>query len=219
MGAGTVPFILLNDTLANTSSGPVRFPGGETINDPTLVAPIQAAGGILWPANDVTVAAAAAIAQKYKASKGQNEDFITRMMVAAAAYTMALGDTVVNLPLAALAAGTDLAETPNGYIPATQGGDVVSAVIVPSAALTASATVFLTLSVFNRVGATQTLVAQATTNLTANGGTGNWTAWVPVPIPLVGTPRVAPNSAMTFSITHASTGTAFPVSALIVNVN
>lgn len=207
--------ILLNDTTINTVGGPALIRSAETITDAGLIAALPAAGGVLWPANDLTVAAAAATVLKIR-SKGGSEQLCTAVMLAAAINTMALGDTVVNLPVAAQTAGTDIAETPNGFVPTTQGGNVVAAVYIPISALTANNSNYLTITIFKRTaGGASVQLALVTTQIT---GSGNWTAWVPVPIPITA-PAVAAGDVLTFTVTHTGTGVALPAGQLIINVN
>jgi hypothetical protein len=208
--------ILLNDTIVNTPSGPLQVRAGETVVDSGLLASLPTAGGVLWPSNDLTVLAQAAIVLTGRGKKGWEEYKGSLAMLAAAVNTMALGDTVVNLPVAALTNIQTVSETPNGYVPSTQGGNVVSAVYIPSGALTASNTAYATISVFKRTaGGTSVLLAAVTTQIT---GSGNWTAWVPVNIPVVAAP-VAASDVLTYTITQTGGGVAVPAGQLIVNVN
>jgi hypothetical protein len=58
---------------------------GHLVDDTkTPLAPFQALGGVFWPASDPTVAAAAAIATKLHAQRGQNEAAANAVMLGAA---------------------------------------------------------------------------------------------------------------------------------------
>jgi hypothetical protein len=209
--------ILLNDTIVNTPSGPLQVRAGETVVDSGLLASLPTAGGVLWPSNDLTVLAQAAIVLTGRGKKGWEEYKGSVAMLAAAINTMALGDTVVNLPVAALTNVQTLSETPNGYVPSTQGGNVVSAVYIPTGALTASNSAYATISVFKRTaGGAGVLLAAVTTQIA--GGSGNWTAWVPVSIPVVAAP-VSAGDVLTCTITQTGGGVAVPSGQLIVNVD
>jgi hypothetical protein len=69
-----------------TPSGPILFPPGELVSDPSLITSIQAAGGIFAPSTDPLVSAAAAIATKLRL-KGQNHELTAQLMIAASAQS------------------------------------------------------------------------------------------------------------------------------------
>ena len=109
-------------------------------------------------------------------------------------------------------------ETSLGAIGVTSGLQIGKVTVTPQvvgSTLTASATVFTTITVSKRTaGGAPVTIAQATTNLTANGGTGNWVAWVPVNIPVIAGAAVADGDVITVLTTHASNGTQIPASLL-----
>lgn len=139
-------------------------------------------------------------------------------------YTPDVGNTLAatalqSWPIAALAAGTDLAETVIGLQGSTAGMNIASVQVVPSASLTASDTLFRTITVAKRTaGGSPTTIATATTKTSGSGGTGNWTAFVPVVIPLSTGAFIAAGDVVTLTIAHASTGTAVPASQLEIFV-
>jgi|HubBroStandDraft_4_1064222.scaffolds.fasta_scaffold292321_2 hypothetical protein len=93
---------------------------------------------------------------------------------------------------------------------------IAAAEIAPAATLTASATVYATVTVNKRTNAapgTAVPIAVFVTNTTANGGTGNWTAWKQVPATTLDTGAgsfVSPGDVITVATTKASTGTILP---------
>jgi len=203
--------ILLNSTKAMYpgSGDPRMVPAGETITDALLQSALQGAGGVLWPAADVTVAAAAVIVQKLRA-QGADEAFCSRAMLGAAAASLSQSDSnFVSFTKTADdgAAGTATAETPVGMVAPTAGGDVKSLYYVPNNALTANDTTYATITVNKRTnGGAPVVIGSVTTQTTAGGGSGNWTAWVPVQIPIVAGSTVAALDVLTYAITKASTG-------------
>lgn len=101
---------------------------------------------------------------------------------------------------------------------------VSSVKFVPGAALTADNANYATLIVRKRTaaGVDGGIVAQVTTQIA--GGSGNWTAHVPVSIPL--TTQVASSrfdlltgESLTFEITKTGIGVVVPVGALVVNAD
>lgn len=120
--------------------------------------------------------------------------------------------------IAALTAGTDLLETVIGAIGPANGIAIGKATITPTlaaGALTASDTLFVTITINKRTAAgSPVVIASVTTKTTGSGGSGNWVAWTPVNIPVVAGATVAAGDIITIAITHASTGTAVPVSVL-----
>jgi hypothetical protein len=89
---------------------------------------------------------------------------------------------------------------------------------VPDDALTADNTDFATLSVYKRTsaGASQTLVASLTTEIT---GTGDWTAFAAEALTLAGggATTIAAGSSLTFAITKAAAGVAVPAGTLHID--
>jgi hypothetical protein len=124
------------------------------------------------------------------------------------------------------AAGTATAEHPfhlfDGFIKSIQ-----RVVYIPTANLTADNTNFATLIVRARKasGALSSIIAQATTQIT---GSGNWTAFVPVTLPLTDATAVLPLGhtkldmldewTLTWEITKTASGIAVPSGCLQVFV-
>ena len=173
-------WILLNNVTvgsqnpaAGISQTQVKY-AGETINDAvTTLAPIQAAGGVLWPASDPIVAAAALnVITTYK-RRGQTVDMNTMpaLMLAAALASIA------NVPGSSPATNT-LASQPFK----------ARCVVTSLAAYTGSGTATLTASATGAIGVQDglTLVAgdtvfiqEGTTNLTAAKDAGLWQVFNP----------------------------------------
>jgi hypothetical protein len=96
-------FYLLNTTIVGSKE---KFLAGRLMNDAVdPVADVRAAGGVLWPSADTDVAAAAAIAAKAM-KKGQNEDFLDKIMGAALARSLVNGNTEVASLMALADAGS-----------------------------------------------------------------------------------------------------------------
>lgn len=112
-------------------------------------------------------------------------------------------------------AGSDISESVIGRIGDSAGFALAKVTITPSAALTASDTLFVTFTVSKRTaGGSGVTVATATTKTSGSGGTGSWVAWTPVTIPLAANITLAAGDVLTITATHASTGTAVPQSIL-----
>lgn len=124
------------------------------------------------------------------------------------------------------AASTVTAETPFAYFD-EYGKSVRKVVFVPAAALTADNANYATIIVRARtkLGALVSIVAQVTTQIT---GSGNWTARVPVTVPLHdGTLALTVDNAkldipangfLTYEITKTGSGVAIPAGLLSVKV-
>jgi len=84
--------------------------------------------------------------------------------------------------------------------------------IEPDGTLTADDTHYATITVYKRASdgsGTATAIASQTTKVT--GGSGNWTAFAKVAVPLVGTPTVNAGDLLTFAITKSdATGVVVP---------
>jgi hypothetical protein len=138
--------------------------------------------------------------------------------LANAIASVALVDSPV---IAGQTAGTDTAETYCGMVgPGSDGtgAPVGSVYLVPiSAGLTASDTLYDTITVTKRTagGATVT-IASATTKTTGSGGTGSWTQYKPVPLTVVAGATLAGLDEVGVAVTHASTGTTYPSFAICV---
>lgn len=94
---------------------------------------------------------------------------------------------------------------------------VDSVKVIPSAAVTASDSVYatLTLSYDDGAGGSKTTVAVQTTKIT--GGSGDWVAEVGVPITITAANALVPSGKqLTMSKAFASTGTVIPAGSLVI---
>jgi hypothetical protein len=117
-------------------------------------------------------------------------------------------------PNTAALAVTGLAETPVGLIgPGPQPIAIGSCYFHTQAALTANNSNYETLTVAKRTnGGGATTIASVTTQIT---GSGNWTAFTNVPIPLAAAVEfVKPGDSITFTVTETGSGVAIPVGML-----
>lgn len=108
------------------------------------------------------------------------------------------------------AAGNATSEMPMGRL---EGSIPIGHVfyLVPGAALTANDTNYATITIYKRTaGGGSTAIAQITTKIT--GGSGNWTAFLP--IALTTTIAAAEGDSISFDIAKAGTGVVVPVFAL-----
>ena len=135
--------------------------------------------------------------------------------VGSAACAIPVGGT----PVSAISSGGSLAESvlfAQGPSATLNPGKIV---FVPSAGLTASATAYATILVQKRPATgygTPTTFATATTQTSASGGTGNWTAWTPVTIPLSAGAYMLANDVLTVTISQTGGGVAVPAGSLCV---
>lgn len=120
-------------------------------------------------------------------------------------------------PATAAIPTTGLAETPVGLFgPGPQSIAIGSCYYHTQGSLVASNSNYETLTVAKRTnGGSPTTIASATTKLSANGGTGNWTAFSNVNIPLAAAVEyVNPGDSITFSVTESGSGVSIPVGML-----
>lgn len=107
------------------------------------------------------------------------------------------------------AAATPTAETAIGLVgpgPVQIGLGAIT--IHPAANLTADPTNNATITVFRRPsGGAAVAIGQATTSV---AGTGNWTAFTPVTVPLQNGATLSPNDSITVTITKGGTGVIVP---------
>jgi hypothetical protein len=215
-------FFLLNDTMIVNNNQPIWVRAGDTISDAAVQSALLAAGGLLWPVTDAVMAAAVTIALKFRQQKGAEERFPMQFLLAAAIQSYQLGGVVIaEIPKTAAdgAAATPLAETPQGLVGPNSSGPIGSVYFLPAASLAASDTNYATLQVQKRTaGAAPVTIAQATTQTTAQPtGTGSWTAWVAVQIPLVTpAPTFAALDAITYNIAKTGAGVVVPAGFLFV---
>ena len=96
---------------------------------------------------------------------------------------------------------------------------VLFAYYVPAAALTADNTNYATITVSARdaAGGNKTTIASRTTQIT---GSGNWTAWVPVPLTVTAvTSHVAAGGTITYEVAKAGTGVQLPAGSVFLVVS
>src|SRR5271166_6442941 len=87
--------VTLQSTVVPVGIGSVLLAGTEVDDTKTPLAPIQAAGGVLWPSADPVVAAAAALCQKFQTNRGANEEALNTLMIAAVARSIQGGSASV----------------------------------------------------------------------------------------------------------------------------
>lgn len=102
--SAALPAYALITLYVNASAqGPTKVYAGSQISDSTVLAGYLAGGGQTAPTNDPIVSAAAATVAKLRA-KGQNEDFLNSVMLAALAASAGASLNInFDLPLAASA--------------------------------------------------------------------------------------------------------------------
>jgi hypothetical protein len=110
-------------------------------------------------------------------------------------------------------------ETPFFVAPANS--TVTGVTIAPAHSLTANDTNFATITVRKRDagGTGPTTVATAQTTTSGAGGTGNWSPFAEVPVPLSGTPadlQLTAGQELTVQITKSGSGVAVPECVLVV---
>lgn len=112
------------------------------------------------------------------------------------------------------AASTTTSEVPLGM--ARRASKVIAAYFIPASTLTADDTNYATLTISKRAagGGSKTTVASASTTTT---GTGNFVAWVPVPLTVVAADAsVTALSQLSFEISKPGTGVVVPIGKLVV---
>jgi len=112
------------------------------------------------------------------------------------------------------AAGTTTAEVAVGVSP--QAGKLVKAYYVAAAGLTAHDTNYATITVsrYTAAGGSKTTIASITTQIT--GGSGNWTAFVPVPLTLAADNAIPAGALITYEVAKAASGVALPAGSLVL---
>ena len=112
-------------------------------------------------------------------------------------------------------ASTATSEVPLGM--ARRASKVVAAYFIPASTLTADDSNYATLTISKRAagGGSKTTVASVSTTIT--GGSGNFVAWVPVPLTVVAADAsVTALSQLSFEITKPGTGVVVPIGKLVV---
>jgi hypothetical protein len=119
--------ILLNDTWINTSSGPLLIRAGDQPSDPAVIAGLSSYGGILWPATDPVVLAAANLVVKYR-SRAADERWSSDTMLAAASQSMLSGSAGVSQNGAArtVRLATAAALAANTFLAVAGGADTIT---------------------------------------------------------------------------------------------
>lgn len=126
-----------------------------------------------------------------------------------------LGSLAFNIPRAQdAAAGTTTAEA--AVAMTVQKGKLVKAYYVPAGAVTAHDTNYATITVsrYTAAGGSKTTVASITTKIT--GGSGNWTAFVPVEITLATDTALEAGACLTYEIAKAASGVQLPAGSLVL---
>jgi hypothetical protein len=117
-------------------------------------------------------------------------------------------------------AGDTFGEVAAATVPGS-GLELLSASFIPGAALVANDANFANLLVRGRdaAGGAATLLASQTTVTVGNGGSGDWTAFAPVPLNLIA-PALTPfvGGALTFEITKDGTGVIVPPGQLVLTL-
>lgn len=112
------------------------------------------------------------------------------------------------------AASTTTAETAIAYFKTAQ--TLSRLVIVPTGAVTASDTVYATITVSVRDGAGGAAATVAT--LITNVATGNWTAFVPKTMGALTNASIPAGGVLTYTVAKASTGTQLPAFKIFAEV-
>lgn len=112
------------------------------------------------------------------------------------------------------AANTATSEIAVGVCP--QASKLVKAYYISAAGLTAHDTNYATITVsrYTAAGGSKTTIATVTTKIT--GGTGDWTALVPVPITIQADNAIPAGALITYEIAKAASGVAIPAGSLVL---
>lgn len=113
-------------------------------------------------------------------------------------------------------AGTATSEIAVGVAP--NKSKLVKAYYLPGSALTADDADYATITVsrYTAAGGSKTTIATITTETTGGGGTGNWTAKVPVTITLSADTDIAAGALVTYEVAKAGSGVALPAGSLVL---
>jgi len=111
-------------------------------------------------------------------------------------------------------AGTATAEA--AIAMTVQKGKLVKAYYVPAGAVTAHDSNYATITIsrYTAAGGSKTTVASITTKIT--GGSGNWTAFVPVEITLAADTALEAGACLTYEIAKAASGVQLPAGSLVL---
>lgn len=114
------------------------------------------------------------------------------------------------------AAGTTTAEA--AVAMTVQKGKLVRAYYVPAGAVTAHDTNYATITIsrYTAAGGSKTTIASCTTKTTGGGGTGNWTAFVPVEVTLASDVDLEAGACVTYEIAKAASGVQLPAGSLVL---
>lgn len=159
-------------------------------------------------------AVAASVEKQFSGSGSASEVAVARALLTEVRYTICRGanDSAAGI-LSTLALEHD---TPFKLFADPSAQTVV---YTPGFALTAAdATCAVLQLVYNNAnGGADTIIATANTATTGSGGTGNWTAGVPVNIPVIAANSVVPaDNAVFLKITKTGAGTVVPMGTLVV---
>ena len=219
-------YYLINSTQGQGQSGPATFKAGALISDPAAQATLLAEGGLLWPATDTVIAAAAGIASKMYA-KGYDEAYVSRMMMSAVLSSAAqgTGGDGIAQGFKTAADGTAAAtsnEVQMGMVSPLALGPgfslvAGSAYFIPQTAIVASDTNYATIQIQKRTaGGAAVTVGQLTTSLTVGYPTGNIAALAPAAFTMVAGVTLLPLDVITYNIAKAGSGIIIPISTILV---
>ncbi len=208
-------FILINSVFVGTQ----RHVAGSVLNDavdPT--AAVAAAGGVLWPSSDATVAAAAQRARDLKL-RGAPTDVIDRIMLAAVGGKEKNNAARRRIAqwLKDAADGAAATTTAEAVLYVARDAETVQSVeFTPAAALIADNANNATMTLRKRTaaGGDGGVVAALTTNLAS----GNWVQWVPKSLGAVANASLATGDSLTVAIAKTGTGVVVPQGVLSVSV-
>jgi hypothetical protein len=164
----------LNPAGMGAPQGPILLKASEAISDPATLAAVLAVGGVVANPNDPTIVAAAVVCQQKMLGKyrGQNEDLVNSIMMAAYIKVASQGE-VISYQFTAASSASE-AEVQVGEL--LGYGTITGAFFSPNAASApaggANTDTFL-LNIYNAAG---TLVGQLCTAQLANAN--QMTKWV-----------------------------------------
>lgn len=212
--------VYLNGQTTAEQNGPYRV-GAVSVGSAALTRCVDWAAGAVIPTGTL-VAVDAGTVNGNKLFMLTNTGDVTVASTAPTVAPLQVGFVPAKYPktVADAAAADETDETPF-HVNDTGVTRAVTAVnFQPGAALTADNSDFGTLSVYRRDadGTNQTLVAEISTEIT---GSGNWTAFVAVPLTLsvtLANTLLAPGQQLTFEITKDGNGVTIPVGALVASL-
>src|SRR6267378_5602563 len=84
-------YLLNTISMGTSSQGVMVFYAGKLVSDASMQTALAAAGGQLWLASDPKIVAAALMVNNHRLTKGVDEAYATRVMMAAAELSLAQG--------------------------------------------------------------------------------------------------------------------------------